>query len=75
MQFGELKLNLWTSIGSQNICIFWIDLKILPHKLEEQAQNFQQIFIEFGHWMQKLQPFELDFFDCEDTFDPLGWGA
>jgi len=33
MQFGELKLNLWTSIGFQKIYKFWIDLKILPHKL------------------------------------------
>jgi len=41
MQLGELKLYLWTSIGSQKISITWIDLKILSHKLEERAQIFQ----------------------------------
>jgi len=34
MQFGELNLNLWTSIGFQKIYKSWIDLKILPHKLD-----------------------------------------
>jgi len=34
MQSGELKFNLWTSNGFQKISISWIDLKILPHKLD-----------------------------------------
>jgi len=34
MQFGELKLNLWTLIGFQKIWKYWIDLKVLLHKLE-----------------------------------------
>jgi len=34
MQFGELKLNLWTSIGFQKISTSWIDLKIVLYKLD-----------------------------------------
>jgi len=44
LQFGELNLNLCTSNGFQKINTSWIDLKILPHKLEERAQIFQQVF-------------------------------
>jgi len=45
MQFDELKLNLWTSIGSQKISITRIDLKSLSHKLEEGAQISQQVLL------------------------------
>jgi len=45
MQFGELKLNLWTLIGLQKISISWINLKILPYKLEEKAQSSQQVLL------------------------------
>jgi len=38
----------------------WIDLKILPQKLKERGQISQKVFIEFGHWMQKLQHLDLD---------------
>jgi len=41
MQFGDLKLYLWTSIGSQKISVTRIDLKILSHKLEERVQISQ----------------------------------
>jgi len=34
MQCGELKLNLWTSNGFPKINKSWIDLKILPQKLD-----------------------------------------
>jgi len=30
------------------------------------------MFIEFGHWMQKLQHFELDLKLCEAFFESLG---
>jgi len=70
MQFGEIKLNLWTSNGSQKVTITWIDLKILSHKLEE-SKNFPTSFIEFGNWMQKLQHFELDLKVCEDNISSL----
>jgi len=33
MQFGELKMNLWTLNDFQKLNTSWIDLKILPHKL------------------------------------------
>jgi len=36
---------LWTLIGFQKIITSWIDLKILPHKLEEKAQIFQQVLL------------------------------
>jgi len=45
MEFGTLKLNLWTSIGFPKTSTFWIDLKILPHKLEERAQILQQVLL------------------------------
>jgi len=45
MQFGELKLNLQTLIGCQKFSKSWIDLKILPHKLENRAQILQQILL------------------------------
>jgi len=45
MQFGKLKLDLWTSIGFWEICTSWIDLKILPHKLEEKAQISKQVLL------------------------------
>ncbi len=45
MQFGELKLKLWTSIGFQKINTSWIDLKILPYKLEGRMQLFQQVLL------------------------------
>jgi len=41
MQFGELKLNLWTLNGFQKLYTFWIDLKILLHKLEERVEISQ----------------------------------
>jgi len=53
MQFGELKLNLWTSIGLQKINVSWIDLKILPQL--EESTNFPTSFIGFKHQMQKLR--------------------
>ncbi len=34
MQCAELKLNLWTSKGSQKLITSWIDLKILLVKLD-----------------------------------------
>jgi len=46
--------------------------KILPHKLEESANNLPTSFIEFEHRMQKLQHFELDLKVCEDNFGSLG---
>jgi len=38
MQCGKLKMNLYTSNGFQKLCISWIDLKILPQKLDLYAQ-------------------------------------
>jgi len=32
-------------IGCQKFSESWIDLKILPHKLEDRAQLFQQILL------------------------------
>jgi len=58
--------------GHSKISTSWIDLKILLHKLEERMQISQQILIEFGHQMRKLEHFELDLKLFEDTFDPLG---
>jgi len=46
-------------------------MKILPQELEERAHFFQQVFIEFKHWMQKLQYFELGLKLWEDTFGSL----
>jgi len=55
-----IKLNLWTLNGSQKINKSCIDLMVLPHK-QEESTNFATSFIKFGHWMQKLWHFELDF--------------
>jgi len=43
IQFGELKLHLETLNGFQKINTLWIDLKILPHNLEERAQVSKQV--------------------------------
>jgi len=45
MQFGELKLNLQTLIGYQKFSKPYIDLKILPHKLEDRSKLLQQILL------------------------------
>jgi len=45
MQFGELKLKLWISIGFRKINTSWIDLKIFPYKLEGRTQLFQQVLL------------------------------
>jgi len=71
MQFGELKLNLWTLIGSQKISITLIDLKILSQTRRESA-NFPTSLIEFGNRMQKLQHFELELKVCGDNIGSLG---
>jgi len=40
-----------------------------------ESANFPTIFIEFGHWMQTLQHFELNLKLCEAFFETLGhWG-
>jgi len=72
MQFGELKLNLWTLSGFQKISISWIDLKILPHKLEKEHRFCNKFLsnLDIGYksyntlnWTSKL---------CKNTFGPLG---
>jgi len=45
MQFGELELNLQTLTGCQKFSKSLIDLKILPHKLEDRAQLLRQILL------------------------------
>jgi len=45
MEFGELELYLWISIGSQKISMTWLDLKFLSHKIEEGAKLSQQLLL------------------------------
>jgi len=52
-QAAEVHCNpkmseFWTSIGLQKINTYWINLKILPHKLEERAQISQQVLLNSG---------------------------
>jgi len=52
----------------------WIELKILPHKIEKRAKKFQQVLLNSDIvCMQRLQHFELNLKLCEDTFGPLWW--
>jgi len=60
MSLSELKLNPWTSNGFLKFNVSWVELKMLPYKLEESI-DFPTSYIKFWHWMQKLQHFELNF--------------
>jgi len=67
-EVAAIKWIWWAQIEPVNFDWLPTHLYILdwsenftPHTLEERGQIFQQVFIEFGHQMQKLQPFELDF--------------
>jgi len=54
VHYNKKMSGFWTLNCSQTFKTTWIDLKNLPHKLEENTQIIQQVFIEFGYWMQKL---------------------
>jgi len=54
----------------QKINASWIDLEILPQKLEEKAHIYLQIFIEFRHQIQKSQHFELELYTVRTLLVP-----
>jgi len=43
-----------------------------PTQTRRDSTNLPTSFIEFEHWMQKLQHFELDLKVYEDNFGSLG---
>jgi len=47
MHCGELKLNLGTSNSFHKFNTSWIDLKILPYKIDYYTQLFQQVFLNW----------------------------
>jgi len=77
MEFGELKLNLWTSIGLQKISTSWTNLKIFTI-LTRRKCKFPNKFEWIWTWDTKVTGLwiGLETNLCEDTFGPLGrWGG
>ncbi len=68
MQCGELKLNLLTLKGSQKFSTSWIDLSILPVKLDKYVKLFQQVLLNSDIRWKSRSTLNLTARQCEDTF-------
>jgi hypothetical protein len=71
---NQIKLVNFDWLSKNHYLLDWSEN--FTTQTRRKGTNFPTSIIEFKHWMQKLEHFELDYRLCEATFEPLGrWGV